>query len=79
MTIKVLSRSPERLEDYDYREALEIHVDGVKTMSFHDGEPEDASLARDFGDVYSIPALLKKAYEAGVNGEEFVITEEETL
>lgn len=39
--------------------------------------PEDANLERDLNFVYEIPEMLRKAYEAGKNGEDFVIEEEE--
>jgi hypothetical protein len=42
-------------------------------MSFCDGEPEDANLNRDFNDCYKIIKLMKEAYEAGKNGEDFKI------
>lgn len=38
-------------------------------LSFFDGEPEDNNLNRNFNDCYSIENLIKKAYEAGKNGE----------
>ncbi|EJP81133.1 hypothetical protein [Bacillus cereus] len=36
--------------------------------------PEDASLGRDLSFVYSIPTMMKRAYEAGVRGDVFVET-----
>lgn len=60
------------LED-DWREAVVVRVDGKKVMSFYDGEPEDNSLMRNFNDIYSLPDLLKRAYEAGKKGEEFSV------
>lgn len=35
--------------------------------------PEDATINRDLGFVYSIPDMLKEAYEAGKAGEDFKI------
>lgn len=55
----------------DFRSALEIHVNDEKKLSFYEGEPEDASLGRDYSDVYNIVNLMKEAFEAGKNGEEF--------
>lgn len=52
-------------------EALAIKIDGEKAVSFYDGEPEDRTLGRCFNDCYSIGELMKKAYEAGKNGEKF--------
>lgn len=58
------------VDDYDGRSAYKIIVDGVSVASFHDGEPEDASLSRDFNDVFKITELMDMAYEAGKRGEE---------
>lgn len=38
-------------------------------LNFVEGEPEDASLDRDYIDVYSIEDLVKMAYDAGKNNE----------
>lgn len=65
----------------DWRDGYEIDVETEKqafNLSFSDGEPEDASLARDFNDVYDIPKLLQAAWLAGKNGEEFNIEEKES-
>ncbi len=43
-------------------------------LEFWDGEPEDANINRDFNDVYSITDLMKMAYDAGKNGEDFTVT-----
>ena len=43
-----------------------------KEVGFHEGEPEDNSLGRDLNDAYSIPDLVKMAYEAGKSGEPMV-------
>ncbi len=44
-------------------------------LSFHDGEPEDNNLGRNFNSCYSIKDLVKKAYEAGKSGESLEIEE----
>jgi hypothetical protein len=49
---------------------------GIK-MHFHDGEPEDATLARDFNDVYGIPDLIAKVAEAAAAGRKFQIIRKE--
>ena len=77
MDVKVLSRSEESLEDYDYHEAMEIHVNDKKVFSVSDGEPEDSNLSRDFSSCWNIPTIMKMAYEAGKNGEEFNLIEED--
>ena len=76
MKVEILSRSEENIEYYDYRDRLKIVVvtnNGEQTLNFHDGEPEDNNLGRNFGHCHSIPALLEQAYNAGKNGEEFEI------
>lgn len=47
-------------------------------VGFMDGEPEDATLNRDYTDVCVIPDLIKLAYEAGRRGEEYTVEEVET-
>lgn len=57
---------------YDCRRGLQIElVAGGKAteLEFIEGEPEDATLGRDFSDVYRIAEIVQLAYEAGVNGE----------
>lgn len=76
MKIVIKSFDEKCLEDRDYRDAYEIKIDGKGVFSVWDGEPEDANLARDFCDVYSIPDLMRKAWEAGKAGEELVFSEE---
>lgn len=73
MIVKVISRTEDELAEYDYQDKLEIYVDGVGKFSAHDGEPEDANLSRDFSECHNIPELMRLAYEAGKNGEEFII------
>lgn len=69
MKVKFISRSEESLEDHDYRDKLEIHVDGKQRFHVSDGEPEDANLGRDFNDCMNIDTLMEEAYQAGVRGE----------
>lgn len=59
----------------DYRNLLEIFVNDEQEFYAVDGEPEDNTLCRNFNDCYSIPALMRAAYEAGKRGEEFVLEE----
>lgn len=67
MKVEAISR------EYEYRNAFEIKIDGEKVFSVWDGEPEDANLNRDFNDAYSIPGLMRRAFEAGKAGEEFTV------
>lgn len=57
--------------ELDYRGYYAVYVNGDRVVCFVDGEPEDANMSRDFNDVYSIPDLMKMAYEAGKNGEDW--------
>ena len=52
------------------RAFLSITV-GDETLTFIDGEPEDANLCRDFNDCYNIVNFMYKAYNAGKAGEPF--------
>ena len=45
----------------------------VKRFSIGSGEPEDMYLFRDLSDALTVPELMRMAYEAGKNGEAFVI------
>ena len=62
--------------DRDYRDGYTIRVDGKVGASFFDGESEDNTIARNFSDIYNIPELMKRAWEAGKNGESFEVTRE---
>lgn len=73
MHLKVIEPSEETLEDRDYQGYLRIEIDGKRELAVHDGESEDNTLSRNFGDIYKITGLLKKAYEAGKSGEPFTL------
>lgn len=75
MIVTIRRLTEDQLKDRDYRDAFEIEIEG-RRLSFSDGEPEDATIARDFNDVKRIPSLLKIAYEAGRRNEKFVIMEQ---
>lgn len=77
MKVKVLTLTNQVIEERDYREAMAIEIDGIRKFEVEDGEPEDGCLNRDFSDCYDIPDLLQLAYEAGKNGEDFVVLNEE--
>lgn len=70
MEIIIKTRSEKSLEENDYRNYLEIEVNGVIKFSVGDGEPEDSNLSRDFSDCFNIKNLMFQAYEAGKNGEQ---------
>ncbi len=75
MIIKEIGLSEKGLKDNDYKDMLQIYINDKRQFNFHEGEPEDATLGRDFNDVYNIVFAMKKAYEAGVAGESFEIEE----
>lgn len=70
MDIEIVYRSEKEVEKCDGREAMKILINGKHVFEVGDGEPEDATLLRDFNDVYFIPNILRTVYEAGKNGEE---------
>ena len=61
------------LEDKHYEGSgysIEITTETkTKKLRFIDGEPEDATINRDFSHVHQIDTLVRMAYEAGKNGE----------
>ena len=65
--MKVIFRTSQ--DDFDYGQTLSIEIDGKEVFSVYDGEPEDNNLSRNFNDCFIIDDLLRKAYEAGKNGE----------
>lgn len=67
-------RVTERKWQYeDYRDFLEISINGEVQFTIGQGEPEDMSLTRDMSDCYNIISMMKQAYEAGKNGEDFLV------
>ena len=62
MKITIKSRSDKNYEECDYRNAIEISIDGKRVFEVADGEPEDSNLSRDFNDCWKIPELLESAY-----------------
>lgn len=53
----------------DYRQGIQIFIDGEQVFYALDGEPEDNSLARNFSDCYQIESMLRKAHAVGYCGE----------
>ena len=74
MKVEMKSLTDEAFERRDYRDILEIDIDGKCVFSVHDGEPEDANLNRDFNHCWNICDLMKKAYNAGKSGEDFELS-----
>ena len=77
MKVLLVSLTDEAQERRDYRDCLEISIDGKAVFEVYDGEPEDATLARDFNDCWGIPELMEKAYLAGIANEDFLIERRE--
>lgn len=73
MKVQEIASSEKFSEKHDYRNMLSIKIDGKQELRFLDGEPEDANLSRDFNDAYKIVSAMKRAYDAGVAGEEFIM------
>lgn len=67
--------------DEGCRQSLELAMcrdtNAAMSLYFSDGEPEDATLARNFNGCYSIVDALRLAYHAGAAGETLEITERE--
>ena len=76
--IKMVSRDDTVMEDYDYRDAMEIYIGDKRVFRVSDGEPEDSNLSRDFSDCYSVQGLMKQCYELGKSGVEVMFTSEES-
>ncbi len=62
MEVTIKTRDEETIADFDYCDCLEIHFEGLKVFSVHDGESEDNNLSHNFGDVYKIGDLLRDVY-----------------
>lgn len=67
--ITTYTLSTDGLESNDWRSAVTIKIDGIEDdpviLTFHDGEPEDNSLGRNFADVMLIPNLIASVIEKG--------------
>jgi hypothetical protein len=61
--------------EYDSVSHMQIIIDGKAQFNLGEGEPEDMSFNRDLNDCFGIPSMLRAAYEAGKNGEEFNLDE----
>ena len=56
---------------------MKVNGEKVLRISCLSECPEDASLERDLNFVYDIPDLMKRAWEAGKNGEPFEVIDED--
>lgn len=73
MKITFISSSDTWEEDHDYRQFFKVNIDDLPVLDFCDGEPEDATLSRDFSDVFCIPAVIERVVATVKAGEEIVI------
>ena len=74
-------RSESKMESCDNQDALKITVkrgDNTITLSFHDGEPEDNTISRNFSGIINILTVMNMAYEAGRAGEKLEVEKEES-
>ena len=77
MELTIITYTEEASEERDYSQLYALEIDGKEKFEVYDGEPEDNNLSRNFNGIYNIPKLMKLAYEAGKNGEEFNVIEEQ--
>lgn len=73
MILKVFSLTDDAMEMRELCNMMHIEMDGNFVFSVYDGEPEDNNLRRNFNDCWNIPELMKFAYDAGLDGETFLI------
>lgn len=78
MQVTVLSFSNKLLKQENYRNGYAIKTDKNVNLKFIEGEPEDASISRDYNDVFKITDLIEVAYQAGMNKEKIEIIYKET-
>lgn len=63
-------------DGFDFLQGYKISTP-TQSLVFTDGEPEDATLSRDFSDIYKINMLIQEAYEAGRDGKRLEVTSDE--
>lgn len=72
MKVTLITLSDRLLTERDYRQVLKVKINGKTEFHVSDGEPEDSNISRNFNDCYNVVDLMRKAYDAGKNGEEFI-------
>ena len=75
MKVEFITRTESKIEKYDYRDRIIIKINNEKVFDIRDDYPEYSSLSRSFSDCYKIASLMRKAYNAGKNGEDFELEE----
>jgi len=76
MRVEISSLPDIELHDYDFRDVVEVRIDGKLVWQVYDDEPEDSTLNRSFKDCRRVDALMKLAYDAGVRGEKLEIVKQ---
>jgi hypothetical protein len=76
--IKTITRDEDTIEDYEYRDAMEIFIGDKRVFKVADGEPEDSNMSRDFSDVWKITEMLQVVYDMGRRGCEVSFISEES-
>lgn len=69
--MKVTQKHFQDEKNYGEREKMTLEINGKRVFGMGAGEPEDMTLRRDLSDAWSVPRLMKAAYEAGKQGESF--------
>jgi hypothetical protein len=63
-----------------FNETFILEINGEEKIRVSDyGKPEDNCLSRDLNFVYDLKILLKLAFDAGKNKEEFILDFEELI
>lgn len=78
MKITIETYSEKAIEERDYCGKFVLKIDGKTLINVYDGEPEDSNLGRNFSDVFYIPELIQRVYDAGKSGEVLEIEDIET-
>ncbi len=78
MKITIETFSEKGFEENDYQGKFVLKIDGERFMSLFDGEPEDSNLGRNFSDIFYIPELIQRVYDAGKSGEPLELDEIDT-
>ncbi len=72
MKVEIYTLTEEEIERRDYCNALKIKINGSDEFEVYDGY-DDNSLSGNFNDCFKIEKLMKLAYQAGKNSEEYTV------
>ncbi|MDR2510852.1 MAG: hypothetical protein LBC77_09440 [Spirochaetaceae bacterium] len=61
------------LDDFGDAIGIYIWINGTAVFNVVEDEPEDMTFLRTLKDCLIVPELLKRAYNAGMSGETFVL------